>query len=43
VITAIWEVQQLANSIMDAVKRKQTPILGIDCEGLAKNRPMQLI
>lgn len=28
---------------MDMVKAKSTPILGMDCEGLAKNRCMQLI
>lgn len=45
VITKPWEVQQLATAIMEATQPKdgQTPILGIDCEGLAKNRSMQLI
>ena len=28
---------------MDETKSKKTPILGVDCEGLAKNRNMQLI
>lgn len=28
---------------MNAVKTKNTPILGVDCEGLSKNRKMQLI
>jgi ribonuclease D len=43
VITEPWEVQQLSNAIMDAAKSKNTPILGVDCEGLTKNRNMQLI
>jgi len=43
VITAPWEVVQLSQAIMDMVKAKSTPILGMDCEGLAKNRCMQLI
>lgn len=28
---------------MDATSNNNTPILGVDCEGLAKNRSMQLI
>jgi ribonuclease D len=28
---------------MDAIKPSNTPILGVDCEGLAKSRSMQLI
>ena len=34
---------KLSQAIMDVVKQKNTPILGMDCEGLAKNRCMQLI
>jgi len=34
---------QLSQGIMDLVKAKSTPILGMDCEGLSKNRCMQLI
>lgn len=37
-----WEVEKLSKSIM-ASAAKETPILGIDCEGLAKTRRMQLI
>ena len=43
VITAPWEVAKLSQAIMDVVKQKGTPILGMDCEGLTKNRCMQLI
>jgi hypothetical protein len=43
VITEPWEVKQLSQAIMDETKSKNTPILGVDCEGLAKNRNMQLI
>jgi len=28
---------------LNASKTKNTPILGVDCEGLAKNRKMQLV
>ena len=35
-----WEVEQLSKAIMDALDTKHTPILGVDCEGLAKNRKM---
>jgi hypothetical protein len=40
VITAPWEVAKLSQAIMDVVKQKNTPILGMDCEGLTKNRCM---
>jgi len=43
IIAEPWEVQQLSQSILDAAEKNETPILGIDCEGLAKNRSMQLI
>lgn len=42
IISEPWEVQQLSKSIMAACKN-ETPILGVDCEGLAKKRRMQLI
>lgn len=42
IIQEPWEVEQLSKSIMSAAKT-ETPILGIDCEGLAKSRRMQLI
>lgn len=42
-ITAPWEVQQLSHTIMEAARQKNTPILGVDCEGLAKSRSMQLV
>jgi hypothetical protein len=35
-----WEVEQLSKAIMDTLESKNTPILGVDCEGLAKNRKM---
>ena len=43
VITEPWEVKQLSHAIMNASRTLNTPILGLDCEGLTKNRPMQLI
>jgi hypothetical protein len=42
IIKEPWEVEKLSKSIMASAK-KETPILGIDCEGLAKSRRMQLI
>lgn len=43
IIAEPWEVKQLSSAIMSAVNNSFTPILGVDCEGLAKNRSMQLI
>ena len=43
VISEPWELQQLSKAILDAAKQSPTPILGLDCEGLAKSRSMQLI
>lgn len=43
IISEPWEVTQLSKSIMAAATGNETPILGIDCEGLAKRRSMQLI
>ena len=41
IISEPWEIQQLSNSILQAATTKnETPILGIDCEGLAKRRTM---
>lgn len=42
IIREPWEVEKLSKSIMASAKM-ETPILGIDCEGLAKTRRMQLI
>ena len=49
IISEPWEVNQLSQAIMNAIVKPSvtnegyTPILGVDCEGLSKNRSMQLI